>query len=177
MKTSSAFALLVLVFVAVATCYDGLLAFQEPAVTVADAPQNVNPLEGEDPPATRVAKDAGRLGAMVGDEAGAKITALLRQLFDSALSDDIRLEGVTLELRDALGMPVTADDFLPGYRGDEAFLTSTDAAGFYEFTGLRAGTYHVYQQQPRGFGDGLDTAGSTGGQPINVADSRSEEVD
>jgi serine-aspartate repeat-containing protein C/D/E len=102
----------------------------------------------------------------------------LREYSDGLLtSDDIRLEGVTLELRDALGMPVTADDFLPGYRGDEPFLTSTDAAGFYEFTGLRPGTYHVYQQQPRGFVDGLDTAGSTGGQPINVADSRSEEVD
>ncbi|MEO2020039.1 MAG: hypothetical protein ABGZ53_37385 [Fuerstiella sp.] len=92
MKTSSAFALLVPVFVAVATCHDGLLASQEPAVPDADAPQDVNPLAGEDPPATRVAKDAGRLGAMVGDEAGAKITALLRQLFDSTSSDDVRLD-------------------------------------------------------------------------------------
>ncbi|HIF00464.1 MAG TPA: hypothetical protein EYG03_08520 [Planctomycetes bacterium] len=92
MKTPSASAVLALVFVAAVTCHDGLLAFQEQDVPNADTPKGVNPLAGEDPPATRVAKGAARVGAMVGDETGVKITALLRQLFDSTLSDDVRLD-------------------------------------------------------------------------------------
>ncbi len=100
----------------------------------------------------------------------------LREYSDGLLtSDDVRLEGVSLELRDALGMPVPADDFLPGYATD-AFIASTDVTGFYQFTGLRPGTYHVYQRQPIGFVDGLDTAGSTGGQPVNVADQQNAEL-
>ena len=100
----------------------------------------------------------------------------LRQYSDGLLtSEDVRLKGVTLELRDALGMPVPVHDFLPGYAID-AFIAATDDTGFYEFTGLRPGTYHVYQRQPVGFVDGLDTAGSTGGQPINVADQQNAEL-
>ena len=101
----------------------------------------------------------------------------LREYSDGLLtSDDIRLEGVSLELRDALGMPVPAHDFLPGYYDGEPFLASTDAVGFYQFTGLRPGAYHVYQRHPDGFVDGIDTAGSTGGQPVNVPDDRSEQL-
>ena len=111
-----------------------------------------------------------RLAAMLRPE-------FLREYSDGLLtSDDTRLTGVTLELRDALGLPVTAHDLLPGHYADEPFVASTDAVGFYEFTGLRPGTYHVYQRQPDGFVDGIDTAGSTGGQPINVADNQSEQL-
>lgn len=101
----------------------------------------------------------------------------LREYSDGLLtSDDVRLEGVSLELRDSLGRPVTGDDFLPG-SGTEAFLASTDATGFYEFTGLRPGTYHVYQRQPVGFVDGIDTAGTTGGQPLNASDQQNVELE
>ncbi len=108
--------------------------------------------------------------------AAALLPESLRKYSDGLLtSDDVRLEGVSLELRDALGMPVPAHDFLPNYPAD-AFLASTDVTGFYEFTGLRPGTYHVYQRQPLGFVDGIDTAGSMGGQPINVADRQDTEL-
>ena len=101
----------------------------------------------------------------------------LRQYSDGLLtSGDLRIEGVTLELRDAAGVPVASSDSLAGYYDGETVLASTDAEGFYEFTGLRPGTYHVYQMHPDGYVDGLDTAGTTGGQPINAADSQAEQA-
>jgi hypothetical protein len=52
----------------------------------------------------------------------------------------------------------------------------TDANGFYEFTGIRGGSYHVYQVQPHGYIDGLDSPGTLGGIPINVADVITDPV-
>ncbi|MDE0866347.1 MAG: carboxypeptidase regulatory-like domain-containing protein [Rubripirellula sp.] len=101
----------------------------------------------------------------------------LRQYRDGLLTiDDLRIEGAMLELRDASGMSVAATDSLPGHYDGDLVLASTDAEGFYEFTGLRPGIYHVYQMQPHGYVDGLDTAGSTGGQPINAADSQDQQA-
>ncbi|MEI7867812.1 MAG: SdrD B-like domain-containing protein [Candidatus Methylumidiphilus sp.] len=40
---------------------------------------------------------------------------------------------------------------------------TTDANGFYQFTGLRAGTYAVTETQPTGYADGKDTIGTAGG--------------
>ena len=57
---------------------------------------------------------------------------------------------VTLTGTNDLGAAVTA-------------TTTTNAAGFYEFTGLRAGSYTVTETQPAAYLDGKDTAGSTGG--------------
>jgi hypothetical protein len=48
--------------------------------------------------------------------------------------------------------------------------TTTNNLGFYEFTGLPAGTYEVREEQPAGFRDGLDTPGSTGGTATQLAD-------
>ncbi|HEX3724961.1 MAG TPA: SdrD B-like domain-containing protein, partial [Pirellulales bacterium] len=42
--------------------------------------------------------------------------------------------------------------------------TTTDANGFYQFTGLRPGTYGVSETQPVAYLDGLASAGSAGGQ-------------
>ena len=62
------------------------------------------------------------------------------------------LAGVTITLTgvDNLGHAVSAS-------------TVTDAAGFYAFTGLAAGTYTVTESQPGAYLDGKDTAGSNGG--------------
>ena len=62
------------------------------------------------------------------------------------------LAGVTVKLAgtDDLGAPVTA-------------TATTDANGFYQFTGLRPGTYTVTETQPVGYTDGKETAGTTGG--------------
>ena len=86
-------------------------------------------------------------------------------------ADDEPINGVTLQLRNLLGLPVDSSRALPGaYRGDSIEVT-TDETGYYEFTGLRPGTYHVYEIQPEDFSDSLDTAGTTGGLPVNPADA------
>ncbi|MFG0261256.1 MAG: SdrD B-like domain-containing protein, partial [Novipirellula sp. JB048] len=96
----------------------------------------------------------------------------LRDYRDGILAPgDIRIQGVTLELRNVLGQPFTADRALPGTYADGAITVTTDEFGFYEFTGLRPGTYSVYQVQPENYIDGLDTPGSTGGVAVNPADT------
>ncbi len=85
-------------------------------------------------------------------------------------SDDARLSGVTIELRNILGLPFDASRALAGTYTDGPIQVVTDAEGYYEFTGLRPGTYHVYQVQPADYIDGLDTAGTTGGVAVNPAD-------
>jgi hypothetical protein len=45
--------------------------------------------------------------------------------------------------------------------------TTTDAAGFYEFTNLTAGTYTVTETQPTDYLDGKDNAGTKGGTVVN----------
>jgi hypothetical protein len=95
MKTSSALSVLAVAIALAVTSPDRLPASQEQDAPEVESAKQVNPLEGEDPPATRIAQDAARVGAMVGDEARAKVTELLRQLFDSTLSDDVRLQAGT----------------------------------------------------------------------------------
>ncbi|MBI1903091.1 MAG: fibrinogen-binding protein [Planctomycetia bacterium] len=75
---------------------------------------------------------------------------------------DVPLSGVRLFLgdsdgsllRDSLGNPIS---------------TLTDASGFYRFTGLEAGEYTVFEAQPGGFIDGIDSPGSGGGVAANYA--------
>jgi uncharacterized repeat protein (TIGR01451 family) len=52
-------------------------------------------------------------------------------------------------------------------QGPVSETTTTDANGFYQFTNLRPGTYNVLQDEPAGWLDGKDTAGSTGGTVTN----------
>jgi protocatechuate 3,4-dioxygenase beta subunit len=95
----------------------------------------------------------------------------LRNYRDGLLTeDDTRLNSVTLELRNILGQPFTADRALSGVYADGPIRVTTDADGYYEFVGLRPGTYHVYQVQPDEYIDGLDTPGSTGGVAVNPSD-------
>lgn len=85
--------------------------------------------------------------------------------------DDKPLAGVRLELRDGVsGDPLTGDRALPGTYGPGPLTTVTDANGFYEFRGLPRGNYAVYQIQPDGYFDGIDTPGTTSGLAINPSD-------
>lgn len=97
----------------------------------------------------------------------------LREFKDGRFtSDDTPLAGVVLELRSLFGTPFTSTVALPGTYPEGPIRVVTDANGYYEFVGLRPNTtYHVYQVQPDGFIDGLDTPGTVGqGIAVNVAD-------
>ncbi len=97
---------------------------------------------------------------------------LLRQYRDGLLTaDDLRLEGVTLELRDVNGVVIDPADVQLGGESGVIMRVTTDANGYYEFAGLRPWTsFSVYQTQPDGYKDSLDTAGTTGGLAMNAAD-------
>ena len=98
-----------------------------------------------------------------------QLPANIASLRDGVLTpDDTRLAGVTLELRDGTtGEPILGQDLLPGSYPDGPVRTTTNSAGFYEFTGLPAGDYAVYQVHPDGFIDYLDTPGTLGGTAVN----------
>lgn len=87
-------------------------------------------------------------------------------------ADDEPLSGVFVELRDGTtGLPLTADDVLPGV-DLSSLRVRTDGAGRFLFTGLRGGrAYALYEVQPASYVDGLDTAGSTGGYSFNPGDA------
>lgn len=84
--------------------------------------------------------------------------------------DDLPLAGVVLELRRIDGTAANGSDTLPGVYGGDRVRVQSNAEGYYEFTGLKPGEYHVYQVQPEGYFDGLDTPGSTGGVADNPFD-------
>ena len=95
----------------------------------------------------------------------------LRQYRDGLrTSDDTPLAGVEIELRNLLGFPFPSDRALPGIYPGDTIRVTTDANGYYEFPGLRPGSYHVYQTGLDAYIDGLDTPGSTGGLAVNPAD-------
>lgn len=95
----------------------------------------------------------------------------LRQHRDGQLTeDDTPLPGVVLELRLADGTRAGIDVALPGMYEGDVIEVVTDANGYYEFTGLSSRVYSVYQVQPDGFIDGLDTVGTFGGLAVNAAD-------
>jgi serine-aspartate repeat-containing protein C/D/E len=95
--------------------------------------------------------------------------ANLQVIRDGRLTtDDTRLAGVVLELRNALtGEAIRGEDALPGTYPPGPIRVVTDGSGFYQFRGLPAGSYAVIQMQPAGYVDGLDTPGTQGGFAVN----------
>jgi hypothetical protein len=51
------------------------------------------------------------------------------------------------------------------------WTTTTDTNGYYEFTGLRAGTYSILETQPGGFADGKDYVGTINGAQVGQLDN------
>jgi len=94
--------------------------------------------------------------------------------------DDIPISGSAVELRRIDGTKLSSQDVLPGIYGSEfetqGALRFTDSNGFYFFEGLRPGKYHIYQTQPVGWFDGIDTPGTTGGFAINIGENLPPEV-
>ena len=64
----------------------------QPSVGVPAAPAAPDPLANEPGAESRVAKDASRLGQMIGGEAGDAVESLVNSMFDSSLSDEERLQ-------------------------------------------------------------------------------------
>ena len=116
---------------------------------------------------------------------GAQLPDRIRDIRDGQrTTDDTPLSGVVIELRDGFtAAELTSDRYLPGRYAEGVIRFETDVSGFYEFTGLRRGSYAVYEFQPAGFIDGVDTQGSASGlvfnagESINVAASSLLEVD
>ncbi len=82
--------------------------------------------------------------------------------------DDVPIAGVVVELRNGInGEVITADQALPGAYPDGPLRALTDASGYYQFLGLPRGNYAVYETQPDGYIDHLDTPGTTQGLAIN----------
>ncbi len=83
-------------------------------------------------------------------------------------ADDRPLAGVVLELRHGIfGTSILGESALPGVYADGPITIVTDAQGFYRFTGLRKGNYSIYEIQPAGFLDGIDTQGTVPAIAIN----------
>ena len=82
-------------------------------------------------------------------------------------ASDTPLVGVQLELRNGInGLELDSTFHLPGiYAG--GIVTATNGEGFYRFTGIRPGTYAVFEEQPEDYIDGVDTPGSTAGYVFN----------
>lgn len=94
----------------------------------------------------------------------------LYEIRDGLLTpDDQRIGGVLLELRFSdTAQPVTSADVLSGLYAPGPIRVRTDASGYYEFRGLPAGNYTVFEVvQPAGYLDSRDTPGTTGGLALN----------
>lgn len=86
--------------------------------------------------------------------------------------DDIRLAGVTVQLRNGItGQPITGTMMIPGTYPAGPIQTTTNADGYYQFDGLPPGNYAIYTIQPQGFADGIDTPGTTSGIAVNPGNS------
>ena len=66
------------------------------------------------------------------------------------------------------GEPVLGEECLPGTYPPGPVRVTTDANGYYEFNGLRAGNYSVFEVHPQGFIDSIDTEGTTSGLAVNI---------
>lgn len=84
--------------------------------------------------------------------------------------DDTPIAGVVLQLRDgATGLVIEGRHTLPGSNPKGPVRATTDANGFYEFSGLLGGReYAVYQFHPDGYHDSIDTGGSPSAFAFNV---------
>ncbi|MBX7166629.1 MAG: carboxypeptidase regulatory-like domain-containing protein [Pirellulales bacterium] len=92
---------------------------------------------------------------------GLSLQGLSLQRNGQRTADDRPLQGVVLRLADSSGIVINGPDGNP-------LEAVTDANGFYKFTGLKPGTYTVFEAQPSGYLDSIDTAGSLGGLAINA---------
>lgn len=98
-------------------------------------------------------------------------------------ADDTPIAGVRLRLYDGQGKPVRSADLLTGTAVTGQFVEAvTDAKGYYEFVGLPPGVYVLFETQPMGYVDYIDTPGTAGGFVVNslpelVSQQASEDID
>lgn len=98
---------------------------------------------------------------------GGVLPANLNEIRDgSRTDDDTYLMGVRVELRDSNGRLVDASSYLDN-SASKSSVAMTSNAGYYEFRGLKPGTYYLFESQPANLFDAIDTPGTTGGFAIN----------
>ncbi len=80
------------------------------------------------------------------------------------------IAGYVYHDRNDNGLRETGEEAIPGANvtlvdqdGNQVGVAQTDTNGYYEFTGLSAGTYRVIESQPADWLDGQDTAGRVDG--------------
>ncbi len=89
-------------------------------------------------------------------------------------SDDTPIASVVLELRNGItGTPITVGQLLPGTfpagtDPNDPVRTTTDSNGYYQFTGLSAFNYAVFEIQPDDYIDHVDTPGTNSGIAVNA---------
>ena len=106
-------------------------------------------------------------GAVIINDSG-EVPEDVRSVRDGVrTADDSPIPGVQVELRTLTGAAIPSDRALPGFYSGDSIQVTTDANGFFRFAGLRSGAYHIYQTQPAGFEDGIDTPGTTTGFAVN----------
>lgn len=88
-------------------------------------------------------------------------------------ADDTPLSGILVRLYLPNGQPVLASQALPGVYSGPYIEAVTDENGYYEFTGLPEGTYHLLETQPADYTDWIDTPGTTGGRALLSPDQLS----
>ena len=117
-------------------------------------------------------------GPAVELEADEQLPERIRDVRDGQLSSDDRpLAGVVVELRNGInGLPAPSSQALAGIYPPGPLRLQTDANGFYQFAGLRPGTYAVYEIQPDGYVDGVDTPGTAAGIAFNPGETQNESA-
>ncbi len=102
----------------------------------------------------------------------------------ATLSGYVFKDGEDLKLEEGSELPENVWELYPGIRdasdtpipdvtlvlkdadGNEIARTTTDSNGYYEFRNVKPGEYMIYEVQPEGYIDGIDTPGSLGGDAL-----------
>lgn len=88
--------------------------------------------------------------------------------------EDTNQDGIKQD--DEPGIP---GSFVDLHRSDGTFITNaiSDADGFYSFTDLAPGDYYIFQEQPEGYDDGLESFWVDGGREVIPGTIGTDRVD
>ncbi len=112
----------------------------------------------------------------------------------ATLSGYVFKDGEDLKLEEGSELPENVWELYPGIRdtsdtpipnvtlvlkdaeGNEIARTKTDSNGYYEFKNVKPGEYMIYEVQPEGYIDGIDTPGSLGGDALDPEENQLYDI-